>query len=140
MTGFFTDEFGGVRPERVAIVGAVVIGFVALRIIRRGRRGRLTDVTALHDSAQDTMPASDTPDTTPNLDGSVPINFLHDRVLVREDTDSRERRSLGGIVIPVTAQVGRRARLGEGAAQPDPTFAPSSSATGCCSSPRTAAR
>lgn len=38
VTGFFTDEFGGVRPERVAIVGAVVIGFVALRIIRRGRR------------------------------------------------------------------------------------------------------
>lgn len=68
----------------------------------------MTDVTALHDSAHDTMPASDTPDTTPNLDGSVPIKLLHDRVLVREDTDSRERRSLGGIVIPVTAQVGRR--------------------------------
>jgi hypothetical protein len=38
VTGWFTDEFGGVRPERVAIVGAVVIGFVALRLIRRGRR------------------------------------------------------------------------------------------------------
>ena len=48
------------------------------------------------------------PDTTPNVDGSVPIKLLHDRVLVREDTDSRERRSLGGIVIPATAQVGRR--------------------------------
>lgn len=35
---WFTDEFGGVRPERVAIVGAVVVGFVALKIIRR--RGR----------------------------------------------------------------------------------------------------
>ena len=48
------------------------------------------------------------PDTTPNADGSVPIKLLHDRVLVREDADGRERRSMGGIVIPVTAQVGRR--------------------------------
>lgn len=48
------------------------------------------------------------PDTSPNADGSVPIKLLHDRVLVREDNNSRERRSLGGIVIPVTAQVGRR--------------------------------
>ena len=48
------------------------------------------------------------PDTTPNPDGSVPIKLLHDRVLVREDNDGRERKSLGGIVIPVTAQVGRR--------------------------------
>ncbi len=48
------------------------------------------------------------PDTTPNADGSVPIKLLHDRVLVREDNDGRERKSMGGIVIPVTAQVGRR--------------------------------
>ena len=48
------------------------------------------------------------PDTSPNADGSVPIKLLHDRVLVREDTDSRERRSSGGIVIPITAQLGRR--------------------------------
>ena len=36
--GWFTDEFGGVRPERVAIVGAVVLGVVAIKILRR--RGR----------------------------------------------------------------------------------------------------
>ncbi len=48
------------------------------------------------------------PDTTPNPDGSVPIKLLHDRVLVHEDNDGRERKSLGGIVIPATAQVGRR--------------------------------
>lgn len=52
--------------------------------------------------------SQDSPDTTPNADGSVPIKLLHDRILVREDNDGRERRSLGGIVIPVTAQVGRR--------------------------------
>lgn len=38
ITGWFTDEFGGVRPERVAIVGAVVVGVIALKLIRRGRR------------------------------------------------------------------------------------------------------
>jgi chaperonin GroES len=50
----------------------------------------------------------ESPDTTPMADGSVPIKLLHDRVLVREDTAGRERRSMGGIVIPATAQVGRR--------------------------------
>lgn len=63
-------------------------------------------MTALdHDAATD---AGVSPDTTPNSDGSVPIKLLHDRVLVREDSDGRERRSMGGIVIPATAQVGRR--------------------------------
>jgi hypothetical protein len=37
VTGWFTDEFGGVRPERVAIVGAVVVGFIALTVLRRRR-------------------------------------------------------------------------------------------------------
>ena len=36
IAGFFTDEFGGIRPERVAIVGAVVVGLIAFRLIRRG--------------------------------------------------------------------------------------------------------
>ncbi|MEO3749114.1 co-chaperone GroES [Streptomyces sp. B6B3] len=34
--------------------------------------------------------------------------MLHDRVLVRADNGEGERRSSGGIVIPATAQVGRR--------------------------------
>ena len=33
VTGIFTDEYGGIRPERVAIVGAVVVGIVAIRIV-----------------------------------------------------------------------------------------------------------
>lgn len=49
----------------------------------------------------------DVPDTRPSVDGSVPIRLLHDRLLVREE-DGRERKSMGGIVIPATAQVGRR--------------------------------
>jgi chaperonin GroES len=34
--------------------------------------------------------------------------MLHDRVLVSLDIDHGERRSSGGIVIPATAQMGRR--------------------------------
>ena len=49
-----------------------------------------------------------TPDTRPRVDGSLPITLLHDRVLVRQGGEDGERRSLGGIVIPATAQVGRR--------------------------------
>lgn len=48
------------------------------------------------------------PSTAPNPDGSVPIKLLHDRVLVRESGEDGERRSSGGIVIPATAQVGRK--------------------------------
>lgn len=38
----------------------------------------------------------------------LPIRMLHDRVLVSVESDSGERRSGGGIVIPATASVGRR--------------------------------
>jgi chaperonin GroES len=38
----------------------------------------------------------------------LPIKLLHDRVLVHADGPDGERRSSGGIVIPATAQVGRR--------------------------------
>jgi len=37
VTGFFTDEFGGVRPERVAVVGAVVVGLILIGVLRRRR-------------------------------------------------------------------------------------------------------
>jgi len=33
--GWFVDQHGGVRPERVAIAAAVVVGFVGLRLLRR---------------------------------------------------------------------------------------------------------
>jgi chaperonin GroES len=48
------------------------------------------------------------PDTTPRADGSVPIKLMHDRVLVRQDGGEGERTSSGGILIPATAQVGKR--------------------------------
>jgi chaperonin GroES len=38
----------------------------------------------------------------------LPIKMLHDRVLVRADGAEGERRSMGGILIPATAQVSHR--------------------------------
>ncbi|WP_433551735.1 GroES family chaperonin [Micromonospora zamorensis] len=43
-----------------------------------------------------------------DLDASLPIRLLHDRVLVRMEGSEGERRSTAGIVIPATAQVGKR--------------------------------
>ncbi|MGC4748813.1 GroES family chaperonin [Micromonospora sp. DT201] len=43
-----------------------------------------------------------------DLDTGLPIRLLHDRVLVRMEGSEGERRSTAGIVIPATAQVGKR--------------------------------
>jgi len=42
------------------------------------------------------------------IDDKLPIRMLHDRVLVSLDAEAGERRSSSGIVIPATAQMGRR--------------------------------
>jgi chaperonin GroES len=42
------------------------------------------------------------------MGSALPIRMLHDRVLVDLDGESGERRSSGGIVIPATAQMGKR--------------------------------
>jgi chaperonin GroES len=42
------------------------------------------------------------------LGEKLPIRMLHDRVLVRQDAGEGDRRSSGGILIPATAQVGKR--------------------------------
>lgn len=38
----------------------------------------------------------------------TPIKMLHDRILCETDTETGERRSSGGIVIPATAAMGAR--------------------------------
>ncbi|MGI9610504.1 MAG: GroES family chaperonin [Acidimicrobiia bacterium] len=40
--------------------------------------------------------------------GRLPIKMLNDRVLVRIEGPDGERKSTGGILIPATAQVGKR--------------------------------
>jgi chaperonin GroES len=44
----------------------------------------------------------------PAADEKLPIKMLHDRVLVLADGAEGDRKSTGGILIPATAQVGRR--------------------------------
>ncbi|BCJ39322.1 hypothetical protein Athai_68250 [Actinocatenispora thailandica] len=46
--------------------------------------------------------------TADDLDQGLPIQLLHDRVLVRQEGGEGERRSAAGIVIPATASVGHR--------------------------------
>ena len=41
-------------------------------------------------------------------DDKLPVQMLHDRVLVTIDEAAGERRSNAGIVIPATAQMGKR--------------------------------
>jgi chaperonin GroES len=43
-----------------------------------------------------------------DVHNGLPIQLLHDRILVRLEGAEGERRSVGGIVIPATASVGRR--------------------------------
>lgn len=40
VTGFFVDEYGGVRPERVAMAAGALVALVVLRRRRRARRAR----------------------------------------------------------------------------------------------------
>ena len=42
------------------------------------------------------------------LEERLPIKMLNDRILVNIDMSEGERRSQGGILIPATAQVGKR--------------------------------
>lgn len=46
--------------------------------------------------------------TRGRLDEGLPITMLADRILVKTEQAEGERRSSGGILIPATAQVGKR--------------------------------
>ena len=41
-------------------------------------------------------------------DDRIPVRMLNDRILVKIDAADEERRSSGGILIPATAQLGKR--------------------------------
>ena len=44
----------------------------------------------------------------PESDDKLPVKMLNDRIMVRIGATEGERRSSGGILIPATAQVGKR--------------------------------
>jgi chaperonin GroES len=48
------------------------------------------------------------PGTVGFVSEKLPVRMLHDRVLVSLDGEPGERRSAAGIVIPATAQMGKR--------------------------------
>ena len=48
------------------------------------------------------------PDPAPSDDQKLPIKMLNDRILVNMGGPEGERRSTGGILIPATAQMGKR--------------------------------
>tara|TARA_B100000586_G_C20115373_1_gene432853 strand:- start:2291 stop:2683 length:393 start_codon:yes stop_codon:yes gene_type:complete len=58
-------------------------------------------VTSVNDSKAIKMPG-------PAEDDGLPIKMLNDRILVQIDDEDGERRSTGGILIPATAQMGKR--------------------------------
>lgn len=46
-------------------------------------------------------------------DISKKIHPLHDRILIKEDTDSVEKKTPSGIIIPVTAEENKGSKQGE---------------------------
>ncbi len=46
-------------------------------------------------------------------DISKKIKPLHDRVLIKEDTDSKEKKTSGGIIIPITVNEDKGSKRGE---------------------------
>ena len=51
--------------------------------------------------------AAEREDRSRRLD-KIPMRMLNDRILVKLDAADEERRSAGGILIPATAQIGKR--------------------------------
>ena len=59
------------------------------------------------ESVEDAVPASSKKRVSKPSEG-LPIKMLHDRILVQLEGPDGDRRSSGGILIPATAQVGKR--------------------------------
>jgi chaperonin GroES len=71
----------------------------------------LTDADAPVDAPEETAPSAALGKSSPSSVGRVdklPIKMLNDRILVRIGGAEGERRSSGGILIPATAQIGKR--------------------------------
>ena len=66
------------------------------------------------ETADAESPRTESPRTEARHEGQMgrhdklPVRMLNDRLLVKLDTADEERRSSGGILIPATAQMGKR--------------------------------
>ena len=74
-----------------------------------------SDSTQAPDAATSDGPAAESPPAAhmpmgpeTGTDEKLPITMLNDRILVQVNSADGERRSTGGILIPATAQMGKR--------------------------------
>ena len=70
------------------------------------------DATAAPDDAPATEVAPEPKTFASSRADKLPVKMLNDRILVNLEADG-ERRSTGGILIPATAQMGKRLAWGE---------------------------
>ncbi len=73
--------------------------------------GDATDATDATEPAAPSAPAAPKTFASSRVD-KLPVKMLNDRILVDLESDG-ERRSTGGILIPATAQMGKRLAWGE---------------------------
>ena len=72
-----------------------------------------SDGTGPHDAGADgAAAASPSPPRPTGSHEKLPVRMLNDRILVKVDAEG-DRRSTGGILIPATAQMGKRLAWGE---------------------------
>ncbi len=92
--GLRLTELGG-EPQTVGGVQGKGLG-----VGRHGRDASVTPMTAENKASESASSGSGS--------SRLPIKMLNDRVLVELEGAEGERRSTGGILIPATAQVGKR--------------------------------
>ena len=64
--------------------------------------------TTVPEPGDDTVPPAATAAKPMGRHDKLPIKMLQDRIMVQLDAAEGERRSTGGILIPATAQLGKR--------------------------------
>ena len=72
----------------------------------------MSDDTAPEHEADAPAPPAEPRDLSSSRADKLPVQMLNDRILVDLESDG-ERKSTGGILIPATAQMGRRLAWGE---------------------------
>ena len=108
MKRLFLNEDGSPKGKPIAIAAGSVTALLLLRKIFRSRVFRRGEVTPPQTPTAGRLVARLRSDLVSTSGSKLPIQLLHDRVLVQEEGPDGERKSTGGIVIPATAQVGKR--------------------------------
>ena len=70
--------------------------------------GRPVALGPMASDSDTTTDPGETPDTAQRRADKVPVRMLSDRILVKSESSSGERRTNSGILIPATAQLAKR--------------------------------